>query len=522
MRVHAGKMLALLGLSAFCAAAHAAEPVGLYDYPRLHVPHTMLRVQLMKAVRSGNITNMEAVCRKGLELMPGDATWQYNLACALAYRATPDAALDALEKAVKAGFRNAAAMEADNDLKRISSNVRFKAIVQEARNAAGLPVPGQPVPRQARLTMGTRLVLTKPNLMWDFDRGLYIANFKFLRGVTESDEARAALYNGPAKEMMAAWIADGTASGNGGDLYINRDRDHSRVKLADFPLLSELRFEGEAKKKEVDTAIPNTLYPNAVVVGNASLAIMSTNDSASLVRVAMQDPAAMLALQQCYLDNQFWVFPAHLDYNPATGLDRFMGVTPCALLSVGSSGSDRYYVRAALAASSALRPETKNEVKRRRLFGPLMQYLLRRTRKGVESEADYLSPKAHPTAFDRATLDPVKVAELAHAMVPEAIPPAVTPLSAFAPVQATDLEREFDFRFAPFPADAADVSFTWSVVHGDARRVKITPGENGAVHLSVDCRELTNRIDVACFAKTKGSDWGAPSFVCIYPMTGGK
>ena len=74
MRVHAGKMLALLGLSAFCAAAHAAEPVGLYDYPRLHVPHTMLRVQLMKAVRSGNITNMEAVCRKGLELMPGDAT----------------------------------------------------------------------------------------------------------------------------------------------------------------------------------------------------------------------------------------------------------------------------------------------------------------------------------------------------------------------------------------------------------------------------------------------------------------
>ena len=85
-----------------------------------------------------------------------------------------------------------------------------------------------------------------------------------------------------------------------------------------------------------------------------------------------------------------------------------------------------------------------------------------------------------------------------------------------------DLEREFDFRFAPFPADAVDVSFTWSVVHGDARRVKITPGENGAVHLSVDCRELTNRIDVACFAKTKGSDWGAPSFVCIYPMTGGK
>ena len=66
----------LMGVAAFGVAALAVEPVGLYDYPRLHVPHTLLRVQLMQAVRSGNITNMEAVCRKGLELMPGDATWQ--------------------------------------------------------------------------------------------------------------------------------------------------------------------------------------------------------------------------------------------------------------------------------------------------------------------------------------------------------------------------------------------------------------------------------------------------------------
>ena len=160
-----------------CNSVFAAGPVGLYDYPRLHVPQTLLRVQLMKAVRAGDITNMEAVCRQGLALMPGDATWQYNLACALAYRATPDAALDALEKAVKAGFRNAKVIEADNDLKRIASNVRFKSIVQEARETADLPVPGRPVPKTARLTQGTRLVLTQQNLFWDFDRGLYIANF---------------------------------------------------------------------------------------------------------------------------------------------------------------------------------------------------------------------------------------------------------------------------------------------------------------------------------------------------------
>ena len=512
-----------LAFSIFNSAfAAEPEPVGLYDYPRLHVAHSLLRVQLMQAVRTGNITNMEAVCRKGLELMPGDATWQYNLACALAYRATPDAALEALDKAVKAGFRNAKAIEEDNDLKRISSNVRFKAIVQEARDTADLPVPGVPIPKTARLTQGTRLVMTKPNLVWNFDRGLYIVNFKFLHGVGESAEARAALYNGPAKEMMAAWIADGTAAGSAGDLYINRDHDHSRVKIEHFPLLSELRFDSEAKKKGVDKAIPNTLYPGAVVVGNASLAIVSTNDTSSLVRMAMRDPASMLALQQCYLDNQFWVFPAHKDFDPETGLDRFMGVTPCALQSVGSSGSDRYYVQAALAASSALRPATKNAAQGRKLFGPLMQWLFRRTRKGVETESDYLSPKAHPTAFDRATLHAERIVQLAHSLAPETLPPAALPFSAFVPVQPTDLERELDFRFMPFPAGMPDVSFTWRVVHGEAKRVKITPGSEGAVHLSVDCRGLTNRIDVACFAKTKTSDWGAPSFVCIYPLAPGR
>jgi hypothetical protein len=260
------------------------------------------------------------------------------------------------------------------------------------------------------------------------------------------------------------------------------------------------------------------MYPGASVIGNASLAIMTTNSSCSLVRMAMRDPHSILSLQQCYLNNQFWVFPAHKDFNPATGLDLFQGVTPCALMSVGSSGSDRYYVRAALAASAAMKAEVKAAVKNRNLFAPLMQYLFRRTRKGVESEADYLSSKAHPTAFDRQTLDAVKVARLAHELTVDSIPPATMPFSAFVPVKSTDLEKELDFRFKAVPEGLKDVSYCWRVVHGDANRVKIVPGKDGAVHLSVDCRSLAGRIDVACFAKTPDSDWGAPSFVCIYPL----
>jgi hypothetical protein len=245
---------------------------------------------------------------------------------------------------------------------------------------------------------------------------------------------------------------------------------------------------------------------------------VSTNESWSLLRKATQEPHALLSLQQCYLNNQFWVFPAHRDYDPATGLDRFQGVTPCALLSVGSSGSDRYYVRAALAASAAMRADVKKAVKERNLFGPLMQYVFRRSRKGVESEADYFSEKAHPTAFDRATLDAVKAVRLANGLAPDTIPPAVLPLSAFVPVKSTDLEKELDLAFRVFPDGLKDVSYCWHVVHGDRNRVKIEPGGDGKVHLSVDCRSLAERIDVACFAKSGKSDWGAPSFICIYPL----
>ncbi|MBQ3097736.1 MAG: hypothetical protein IJC66_06220, partial [Kiritimatiellae bacterium] len=59
----------MAGLLALCAAVHAVEPVGLYDYPRLHMQQSRLRVQLIQAVRTGNITNMEAICRQGLSLM---------------------------------------------------------------------------------------------------------------------------------------------------------------------------------------------------------------------------------------------------------------------------------------------------------------------------------------------------------------------------------------------------------------------------------------------------------------------
>lgn len=496
-------------------AAQEERAFTLYDQPRVWPEYTRLRVQLMKCVREGNIQEMENVCRKGLELMPGDATWQYNLACALAYREKPDLAIEALEKAVALGFRDVKAMEADKDLKRISGELRFRRILDQARNLAGVPPPGEPAPRTARLTPGTKLRLDRSQLAWDFDRGLFLARFAFLRGNIESPAARSAAYRGPAKDLLAGWLADGTAAGNLGDVYVNRDRAVTPLRISDFPLLSQLGFDAEAGKAGVDQGVPNTLYPGSAVIGNASIAFVSTNDTCSLPRYAHLDAVAGLRLGLVAVENQFWVFPAYDDFD-LFGVDRFPAVSSACLPVWGVARSEMPFLRAAAAASAAFRPETKARLLERHLYAPVLQWLFRRTRRGVETDEDYLTARAHPTAFDKGSLDVEALVKRAHELLPEAVPPAVIPFARPVPIPATDLERNFDFKVAPLGADPALCTYAWRVVHGDPKRVTFdTKGDSASIVL--DCRNLTNRIDVAVFAKTPATSYGAPAFISFYP-----
>jgi hypothetical protein len=74
----------------------------------------------------------------------------------------------------------------------------------------------------------------------------------------------------PERPYMAAWLSEGTAAGNGGDIYINRDRGHSMLAVGDFPLLTSLRFPNDARRYEVDLDLPNMVFKNSpFVFGNA-------------------------------------------------------------------------------------------------------------------------------------------------------------------------------------------------------------------------------------------------------------
>ena len=558
------KKLAFAFLFATTAAVVAAEekPLPVWRMPQLWPRHTQLRIQLADVLRRGNAARMEEICREALRVFPGDATWHYNLACAIAQTGKPADALDELEKAVDFGFRNADTIAKDSDFSRIRENPRFAELVEKARALAGKPGRGHPDIRPTYVQPNGNLVLCETNMTWNFDAGVFDAHFRIAEPATPIASQSAAFGKSkptsPEIPSVKAWLADGTGVGNQGDLYVNRDLRHSMLAVGDFPGIVNVKYCTAAHTAQLDVDHPNTLFANCAVFGNISRAIPKGPFWRSIGRYSFTEPGFASRMHLLYRNNQFWVIPAHHDFGKKDIGDVFPGVAPFHFLTVGESWSDQPFLRAALAASASFQKMTKQTIVRRHLMGPTLQWLLRRSQRGVKTEDDYLSSKAHPTAFDKARLDTVRLVEKAHSLLPEQIPPFAalniinsranplhypipgrdfpdaapeilcnTPSAICLVLRAPEGIRQFLFRaHAEGIPQSAATAFTWRVVHGDASAVRIaampddpnaTP-EKGFVRITVDRRDIKERIDVACFAKTDGSDWGAPSFISFFPI----
>ena len=115
--------------------------LSIWDYPARHPLHVRLRRQFLVACRAGDAAEMEKACQQGITLLPEDPTWRYNLACSLAYFDNrKNAALDALEKAIDLGFRDAKAIRADTDLARLAKERRFSELVEYAEEMSRRPI----------------------------------------------------------------------------------------------------------------------------------------------------------------------------------------------------------------------------------------------------------------------------------------------------------------------------------------------------------------------------------------------
>ena len=73
----------------------------------------------------------------------------------------------------------------------------------------------------------------------------------------------------------------------------------------------------------------------------------------------------------------------------------------------------------------AFQPAVKDLLVRNGMLMPTVQAIFRKCNKPVQSDADYLSGRAHPIVYQGANLDPMRMVQMAHDMTEETIPPFV-------------------------------------------------------------------------------------------------
>lgn len=487
--------------------------LSIWDYPARYPQHEQLRAQFVVAMRGGDTVTMEETCRKGVALLPDDPTWHYNLACSLAYfpKRTGEA-LDELEKAIDLGFRKPDEIAGDTDLKRLSGELRFKQLVEYAREMQTRPLMFGPLATvDAAGLFGTPIALGEQNLTWDFDRGCYDARLKLAVG------------------KKLPWT---------GDLYMNRDGGHSPMPLGQFPGITAVRFDEEGRRRQLDINAPNVCFPYPTF-GNSSMAFVKGPYWRSIPRALLTTESPRLkVMEKLYLSNQFWVFPSNADTAPiGTNGDVFASIAPYWLTTAGRSWSDRPYLKAALLASAAFKPDVKQEIVRRRLLTPTIQTLIRKSLVRVKTEDDYLSPLAHPTAMPPNGVDTNRLVAAAAALkIPEipplaviavdSVPPEIPPVwpeltyrSAFAwayVLRADEAQRTFVLRADPRSAR----EFRFVKTHGADVDVTIKMTKPYEAVVTIDRTKMTptKRVDIAVFARNPGTGWGAPSYVSFARM----
>jgi len=479
--------------------------LSIWDYPLRQPQHDRLRRQFIAACREGDPETMRETCEKGVKLLPDDPTWRYNLACSLAYYNKPNEALDELERAIDLGFRNADAIAADNDLKRLGGDPRFAELVEYARTMSSRPILTGPMANvEATGIFGKGVTLGAQNLSWDFDLGCFVANLA---------------------------LAQASSGGNVGDLYMNRDEGHSRLVVTNYPGLTPVALDSEGRERKQDTDFPNMRFPYPVF-GNCSRAMTQGAFWRSLSRALMTtEGRRMEMMMHFYLQNQIWVFPANMDCPPAgTKGDVFASVTPYWFTSAGISWSDQPILRAALEASRTFKPAVKQEIVKRGLLAPTIQMLVRRSLPGVTDDKSYLSPAAHPTAIAGGSIDLARLKSQAAAMTVESIPPLAVLSVKMDEPQDKPLwpEPTYGTGFAwAFVLRSADTNraftvtakgsqeYEFAIVHDEKGAAKLKRLAPDAAEISIDKTRLstTNRVDLAVFGRNRGTAWGAPSFV---------
>lgn len=376
-----------------------------------------------------------------------------------------------------------------------------------------------------------------------------------------------ASYQGQAAEDFAAasarllsWTGTGTAAGNKGDFYDNRDGAHSLLKIETFPGLQQIPYS-KAEVRPRGWGLQTRILPQ-VVFGNSSTA-GPVGQYGSHIRAAYSSPHLVSILYQQYTKNNLYIYPEHQDHDPGHngkgGHGDLMPInTPFLIGTQGSSGSDHPVMLAVGLALGSFQPGTKKRLTETGLLMPTVQMLFRTCQSGIASREDYLSGKGHPSVFEGTKIQYVRLAEMAHAMSERDIPSLVqlkvleeTPprlgVDYFEPTGRNEnlcdtpaaigrvfRGRQNERKLVVSAEDSYDLNgrlrtFHWVVLRGDSARIKIVPRDQrkSVVELTIPYHPRapiasqpaieSNRVDIGVFVHN-GRHFSAPAFLCFYSL----
>lgn len=378
---------------------------------------------------------------------------------------------------------------------------------------------------------------------------------------------------GELGDLLRKWWQDGTAAGNIGDFYDNRDRGHSDLNTGPYPQLQRIVYSDDDRQARRDWALTVGTRPH-VTFGNSSTSAPPTLGGSN-PRHAYCFPQALRLLDRQYRGNNVYIHPEHRDHDPGqNGMppastppdlksgegygDLYPTNSPYLFISQGSSGSDQPFMRAIPFTLAAFRPEVKQKLVENGLLMPTVQMLLRSTGKQLREPKEYLTGKAHPSVFEGAWVDALAMVKQAHEITADTIPPLVQlrVIEEEIPVNGRDYfdpsgvtEKLADTpaviarvwrgkagkrRLIVSAANSFDVnkkplSFTWVALRGDDKQIQIVSRNESGSEVEIVVPYPTrrpvapgsalesNRIDIGVFAHN-GTYYSAPAFVTFFGL----
>jgi len=532
------------------------EKESIFDMPKKQAELNQLTRIMYIAMQQKNYDALEKTCTEGVGLFPEINTWTYNLACVQATRGEKDKSFENLEKSIELGFTDVNHIKQDPDLASLKSDPRFNVLLEKARKAEELETTSTSANSKTKPSESVNgvVMVTESNTAWNANLACFVSYFDLPSNTNQTLQIKKG--KSPTAVKLREWQKQRTATGNYGDFYDNRDRNHSNMSYKEYPYITRIEYSDKAKENTLDRGITQRIIFNRTTLGNASLA-----GHWSLPRLLMHQQNSMILEYAKYMSNHMYIYPEHKDHDAPTDIkkpgkgDAFPANSPYFIISQGSSGSDRPFLHAVADTLAAFSPDTKDALRQHGVLMPTIQMIFRYCQKTVNKPEDYLKGTTHPTVFDKTTLDSMKMIEMAHAMTTDCLPPVVqmkvveedksiSGRDFFDPLPSQTLfntpcaiarvmrSHKYEFRMVISAEDSKDLTgkaltWHWVVLRGNKDRIKINKlNKEGSVAeliiqyqtskpITPKSKLESPRVDIGVFV-SNGEYYSAPGFVTFF------